>query len=62
MEKKLSPPEKERFVVFEQGDKGTSKGIRLCRTYGKFCYGKVPLRSFYPKKVFRRVRHSILQM
>lgn len=36
MEKKLSPPEKERFVVFEQGDKGTSKGIRLWRTYGKF--------------------------
>lgn len=29
MEKKLSPPEKERFVVFEQGDKGTSKGTRL---------------------------------
>ena len=29
MEKKLSPPEKESFVVFEQGDKGTSKGIRL---------------------------------
>lgn len=29
MEKKLSPPEKEKFVVFEQGDKGTNKGIRL---------------------------------
>lgn len=29
MEKKLSPPEKERFMVFEQGDKGTSKGTRL---------------------------------
>ena len=29
MEKKLSPPGKERFVVFEQGDKGTSKGNRL---------------------------------
>ena len=29
MEKKLRPPEKERFVVFEQGDKDTSKGIRL---------------------------------